>query len=225
MYRIRAATPFRKGFRTCGLQHSSQTAGAASNPGLASAIPCQHLKSSFLWCDRAATHRAQHALYLTILLCPCAYTQLLWAKLAFSEIVQFAYPRAQPPTDVANAIDVVCSPSVKDVLQKATSLIYNFTEPWGTPVSCFKAFTPSSTLPVTGAGPTSHMLPRPHGVGRHALAAAIASKSVPSVEDDVHNLGGAVTITQVPWDYLCCTGTYARVVLLCCCVRRCVQRV
>lgn len=130
---------------------------------------------------------------------------LLWAKLAFSEIVQFAYPRAQPPTDVANAIDVVCSPSVKDVLQKATSLIYNFTEPWGTPVSCFKAFTPSSTLPVTGAGPTSHMLPRPHGVGRHALAAAIASKSVPSVEDDVHNLGGAVTITQVPWDYLCCT--------------------
>ena len=139
------------------------------------------------------------------------HPQLYWAKEAFSEVVQFSYPRAQPPCDVGNAIDVLCSWNVTDLIATATNMIYNFTQPWGQPVPCFTAFTPSTSASEAGTRATApaSVAPRHAGPGQLALANAAAARG--GGAGDVHSIAaharrlGNLPIQTVPWDYLCCT--------------------
>lgn len=135
--------------------------------------------------------------------------QLYWAKEAFSEVVQFSYPRAQPPCDVGNAIDVLCAWNVTDLIAAATNMIYNSTQPWGTPVPCFTAFQPSSAaVDGAGGGPTlAPVAPRPAGPGQRALANAAAAAGRGANGEAVARGRrlGSLPIQTIPWDYLCCT--------------------
>jgi len=117
---------------------------------------------------------------------------MFWAKEAFSEIVQFSYPRAQAPCDVANALDVVCGASVADRMRLATNLIYNSTQPWGNPVSCFHLPTSES---ATAAAFRRHLsLAMRRGRNMAVPQSRPASRRLSST-----------TIEWIPWSYICCT--------------------